>query len=68
MATATTTVRATGVPAGYVEHVRELSKNGKRVRAAMATGQMAKPNRRRRQLTQAEAQEEARSIQVTLGA
>ncbi len=68
MATATTTVRATGVPAGYVEHVRELSKNGKRVRAAMATGKMAKPSRRRRQLTQVEAQQEAQSIQTALRA
>ncbi|EMA2446389.1 hypothetical protein U2G60_001618 [Vibrio fluvialis] len=68
MGTATTTVRANGVPAGYVEHVRELGSNGKRVRAAMANGQMAKPVRRRRKLTQAEAREEALAIRASLGA
>jgi hypothetical protein len=68
METTTTTVRATGVPQGYVEHVRELGKNGKRVRAAIANGEYAPSvRRRRRRLTESEAQKEAQAIKSALG-
>jgi phosphoglycerate-specific signal transduction histidine kinase len=64
----TTTVTATGVPQGYVWHRRELGKNGKRLRAAIANGNH-KPNvcRRRRQLTESEARKEAQAITSVLG-
>ncbi|CAH8197111.1 hypothetical protein [Vibrio aestuarianus] len=68
METTITAVRAaTGVPQGYVEHIRELSENGKRVRAAIVSGEMKAPVRRRRQLTDSEAQEEVQVIKTSLG-
>lgn len=63
----TTSVRATGIPNGYVERVHELGNNGKRVRAAMTSGLMAKPVRNRRsQLSKSEAREEALQIKSAL--
>jgi hypothetical protein len=68
MGTATTAVRATGVPKGYVEHVRELSKNGMRVRAAIADGEYSAPKRKkRRRMTESEAEKEAQAIRSALG-
>ena len=62
MANATAVKTATGVPNGYVEHVRELSEQGKRVRAAYASGEIKKRTRNRKKLTRAQEQSQKNAI------
>lgn len=58
---------ATGVPNGYVEHVREITVQSIRVRAAYKSGDLKKRTRRRSQLTKAQAQAQADAIKAALG-
>ena len=57
---------ATGVPQGYVENVHEITVQSIRVRAAYASGELKPRARKRRALTDAEAQEQATVIKAAL--
>lgn len=55
MATATVAKRSTGVPEGYVEHIRPITKRSIEVRKAYASGALKKRTRTRRKLSPEEA-------------
>ena len=67
MATTTVAKRSTGVPKGYVEHIRPVTKRSNDVRRAYASGQLKKRTRSRAPQNAQTANEEANAIQAVLG-